>query len=130
MKLSRFITIPVALILIALAIANRHGVPLSFDPFSDDAPALAIRVPLWAIVFIAFLGGVILGGLSAWTARLHRHVRRTSARRAQAKVDRVTAKARAEDPLLDLPAITPRATPMLQPPRTRRRGAAPNRAAG
>jgi uncharacterized integral membrane protein len=110
MKLSRFITIPLALLLIAFAIANRKHVALSFDPFSTEAPALSISLPLWGVAFGAFLSGVVVGGLTAWITRLHRHLRRNMARRAAAKADLAAVKA-LDDPLEGLPRITPRAAP-------------------
>jgi uncharacterized integral membrane protein len=132
MKLSRFITVPIALLIIAFAIANRRSVLLSFDPFSAEAPALAITLPLWAIAFGAFFTGVIVGGVTAWITRLSQHLRRSWARRAATRAERAAARAHEQDPLTDLPAITPR--PALQLPAPRRsllrRLASPNRAAG
>lgn len=110
MKLSRLITIPLALGLIAFAIANRHKVRLSFDPFSTDMPALSVQVRLWEVAFVAFLSGLVIGGLTAWITRLHRHLRRSASRRAAAKADLASAKA-LDDPLEGLPRITPRAVP-------------------
>lgn len=117
MKLSRLITIPLALALVAFAIANRHKVQLSFDPFAADTPALSIHVRLWEVAFAAFLLGLVVGGLTAWVTRLHRHLRRNAARRAAAKADLAAAKA-LEDPLEGLPRITPRAAPPEEPRRS------------
>jgi uncharacterized integral membrane protein len=132
MKLSRLITIPIALLVIAFAIANRHRVQLSFDPFSAEAPALAITLPLWAIAFGAFVGGVIVGGVTAWITRLSQHLRRNWVRRAATRAEKAAARAHAQDPLADLPAITPRPAPQLPAPRRSllRRLTQPNRAAG
>lgn len=118
MKLSHLITVPVAILVIAFAIANRRWVPLSFDPFSLDAPALTISLPLWGIAFGAFVAGIVLGGLSAWTTRLHRHLRRGWHRRSLAKAERAAAKARGNDPLADLPTITPRPAALPAPRRS------------
>ena len=116
MKLYRLITIPLALLIIAFAVANRHAVLVSLDPFSQDAPALAFKLPLWSIAFCAFVGGLILGGLTAWVSRLSRQLRRGLQRRAWAKAEKAAAKATANDPLAGLPMITPRAG-SLAPPR-------------
>ncbi len=108
MKLSRLITIPVAIVLIALAVANRRLVPVSFDPFSSEAPAVFIPLPLWAIVFGAFFAGFLAGGLTSWVTRLHRHVRRALSRRRIARAARRAVKVGENDPLSDLPAIAHR----------------------
>jgi uncharacterized integral membrane protein len=132
MKLSRLITIPIALLIIAFAIANRRNVPLSFDPFSAEAPALAITLPLWSIAFGAFFAGVIVGGVTAWITRLSQHLRRNWARRAATRAERAATKAHEQDPLADLPAITPRPAPQLTSPRRSflRRLSQPHRATG
>jgi len=131
MKLSHLITVPVGILLIAFAIANRRAVPLSFDPFSQDTPALTIALPLWAIAFGAFVAGIVLGGLTAWVTRLHRHLRRGWHRRSLAKAERAAARAREDDPLADLPAITPRPTALPAPRRSLlRRKSEPVRTAG
>lgn len=67
MKLSTiFITVPVGLTAIVFAVANRHWVKLSADPFSPDAPVLSMEVPLYGIVFAALALGMILGGVAVW----------------------------------------------------------------
>jgi uncharacterized integral membrane protein len=58
---------PLALILIALAIANRHVVTLSLDPFDPQKPALGLDLPLSAIVFFALFAGILIGGFASWT---------------------------------------------------------------
>lgn len=58
------ILVPLAIIFIALAVANRQLVTLSFDPFSPGAPAAALALPLFVIVLTALVAGVIVGGLA------------------------------------------------------------------
>ena len=66
-KLLRWILLPpLALIAIALSVANRHVVTLSFDPFDPTRPALGLDLPLAAIIFFALLAGILIGGLAAW----------------------------------------------------------------
>ncbi|MBI1262182.1 MAG: DUF1049 domain-containing protein [Rhizobiales bacterium] len=50
----------------ALAIANRGNVLFSFDPFNPENPAIAIDVPLIAVVFAAMLIGILIGGVAGW----------------------------------------------------------------
>ncbi len=58
------ILVPLAIIFIALAVANRELVTLSFDPFSPGAPAAALALPLFVIVLASLVAGVIVGGLA------------------------------------------------------------------
>ncbi len=49
------------LIFVAFAIANRHGVTVSFDPMP-----VSIDAPLYGLVFAGIFVGLIAGGLIAW----------------------------------------------------------------
>ncbi|KAF0133305.1 MAG: hypothetical protein FD152_1663 [Xanthobacteraceae bacterium] len=57
---------PVALIAVILAVANRTPVTLSVDPFARASSALSVTVPLFAVVFLAMILGVIIGGMAVW----------------------------------------------------------------
>lgn len=93
------IVIPLALIFIAFAVANRHFVTVSFDPFNSADPALAVSMPLFALIIAVAIVGVIAGGCATWFGQ--RHWRR-AARRHEADA----RSARAE--LADLRAGTMR----------------------
>lgn len=60
------VIIPLAAILIAFAVANRQMVTVSFDPFSAADPAYAATLPLFILVFVLVILGVIVGGVAAW----------------------------------------------------------------
>jgi uncharacterized membrane protein YciS (DUF1049 family) len=60
------ILIPLAIIIVAFAVANRHQVTISFDPFAADEPAASVTLPLFALVIILLIFGVLLGGLATW----------------------------------------------------------------
>ncbi len=84
------IALPLALILIALALANRAPVQLSLDPFQPDAPALSVTVPLFIALFLALMLGVLIGGIAAWIGQgKHRREKRQHRREA----DRLRADA-------------------------------------
>jgi uncharacterized integral membrane protein len=61
-----FIILPLVVLLIAFAIANRHAVTVSLDPFGGETPVLAISMPLFLLLFVFLLAGVIIGGIAAW----------------------------------------------------------------
>ena len=60
------IAIPLAAVLIAFAVANRQSVTVSFDPFSSTDPAYAATLPLFAVVMLMLIFGVLVGGVAAW----------------------------------------------------------------
>ena len=51
---------------IALAVANRQPVLVSFDPFDQINPAFARALPLYALMLILVIAGVVVGGIAAW----------------------------------------------------------------
>ena len=63
---STLIVVPLAVILIAFAVANRQSVTVSFDPFSSTSPAYAVTLPLFALIFALLILGVLIGGAAAW----------------------------------------------------------------
>jgi uncharacterized integral membrane protein len=60
------IVIPLAVIIIAFAVANRHAVTVSFDPFTAVNPAYATTLPLFLTLFVVLILGVLVGGVAAW----------------------------------------------------------------
>lgn len=73
MRLSTyFLLVPVAVIAAALAVANRGMVSFSLDPFSDVHPALVIQMPLFLLLFLTLLLGVVIGGIAAMIGRRKR----------------------------------------------------------
>ncbi len=85
---------PIAIFLITLAVANRHGVSLVLDPFRPENPLLSIELPFYAYLFSALVLGVVVGGLAVWfgQGRWRRTARQRTqeARRWQSEADRLT----------------------------------------
>jgi uncharacterized integral membrane protein len=73
------VLIPLGVILVVFAVANRHNVTVSFDPFNSSDPALGFTLPLFAVIIAAVILGVVAGGGATWfgqrrwrrAARLH-----------------------------------------------------------
>ena len=62
MKLLHWLLLlPLTVIFVAFAIANRQAVTLSLDP----AP-LSIEAPLFGLIFAGVFAGLVAGGLIAW----------------------------------------------------------------
>jgi len=87
--LTAIVVIPLALILIVFAVANRHAVTVSLDPFASREPAVALTLPLFALMFVVLIVGVLIGGAATWL----RHGRwRGMSRRAEAELRNLRAK--------------------------------------
>jgi uncharacterized integral membrane protein len=83
--LKSLVLLPIAAIVVLLAVANRAPVQLSFDPFNAEAPVFAVNLPLYAILFGAVALGIVVGGIFTWlgqgrTRASERHHRRQAAR--------------------------------------------------
>jgi uncharacterized integral membrane protein len=82
--LKALLLLPVAILVVLLAVANRAPVQLSLDPFSQEAPEFATQVPLFAVIFASVMLGVVIGGMATWLAQgKHRRARRQYRREAQ-----------------------------------------------
>ncbi|MEZ5839815.1 MAG: LapA family protein [Hyphomicrobiales bacterium] len=64
--ISYLVTIPLAILLIALAVANRGPITLSLDPMSPDAPALTVTLPIYLVLFATLGIGIFIGGVATW----------------------------------------------------------------
>lgn len=89
-KLLRWlILVPLAILLVLLAVANRMPVTLSLDPFSREAPALAVTLPLFVALLLAVAIGVVIGGIAAGIGRVRWRYR---ARRAERAAEKLSAE--------------------------------------
>lgn len=68
--LNRFMLIvvfvPLAIILVALAVANRNLVAFTVDPFNPGNPALTMQMPLFMLLFAAMVLGLVIGSFATW----------------------------------------------------------------
>ena len=90
--LRALIVIPLALIFIVFAVANRHFVTVSFDPFNSTDPSVAVSLPLFLLIIVVAILGVAAGGSATWFGQ--RHWRRAA---RQHEADARTARARLAD---------------------------------
>lgn len=106
--LQLIILVPLAILLIVFAVANRHEVLISLDPFNVDDPALALALPLFLVLFLALLLGVVIGGVAAWMSQGHwrseARSSRAEARRWKARASEVEAQHQPEPAAPGLPA--------------------------
>jgi uncharacterized integral membrane protein len=77
------VMIPLAVVLVALSVANRAPVPVTLDPFNPGNAVLSAEVPLFVLVLGALMLGAIIGSLLTWIKQgRHRARARTEASRA------------------------------------------------
>ncbi|MGE3150475.1 MAG: LapA family protein [Pseudorhodoplanes sp.] len=95
------VLVPLVAALVLFAVANREIVTLSVDPFDAKDPTLAIRLPLYAVIFLCLLAGVLIGGAAAW---LRQGSYRRSARNLQSEVTRLRREAEVAAGLQPAPA--------------------------
>jgi uncharacterized integral membrane protein len=80
------IGVPLALAVAAFAVANRRWTELSLDPFSQENPAIALGMPVWALFFAGILLGLLVGWAVSWVS----HGKwRKAARDARAEASRL-----------------------------------------
>ena len=66
-KIFNFVVLlPLAVIFVVFAVANRHVVVVSFDPFSSADPAISVSLPLFLIIILSVIVGVVAGGAATW----------------------------------------------------------------
>ncbi len=87
-----FVAVPLALILIALAVANRAMTPLTVDPFNPGNPHLTIELPLFVHLILALILGMIIGSVATWfrQGRYRRLARERTQEAEQLKRERET----------------------------------------
>lgn len=57
---------PAVLLLVTLAVVNRHPVRLVLDPFRPELPVVSLSMPFYFYLFGVLLLGALLGGLVTW----------------------------------------------------------------
>ena len=89
--LKTMMLLPVAFVLVIFAVANRHLVKVSLDPFGGiDSGALAVSAPLFVMLIASAMLGVLCGGAISWFT--HGKYRRAT-RLAKAESERLKADA-------------------------------------
>ncbi len=98
------VLVPLAVVIVAFAVANRQIITVSFDPFSAERPAASLTLPLFLLLFIILILGVVIGGFASW-------LRHGNGRRAARRLERDIAAFRQELTSLRRPAGREAKTP-------------------
>ena len=83
------ILIPLAIVIVAFAVANRQIVTVSLDPFSAEHPASSLTLPLFVLILVLLISGVVIGGVAAW-------LRQAKWRRVARRLEREVEELRGE----------------------------------
>ena len=65
------VLVPLCLVLIVFALANRQLTVVNFNPFvpSEALTSPGVGMPLFLVIFCVLLVGVVLGGVATWFAQ-------------------------------------------------------------
>ena len=112
------ILLPLAVIAIALAVANRQSVVISFDPFDQAHPAFAPALPLYQLMLLLVIAGVVIGGVAAWLrqGKWRRAARIADAQVRELRVEVERLRRRTAPSELSAPSRLPEREPRLTIP--------------
>ena len=104
------VVIPLGLFFIIFAVANRHLVTVSFDPFNSVTPTVAVTMPLFVVIIAVAILGVLAGGMASW---FRQGKWRRAARQHEAEVQKARSQLAdlrsqiAREPQQRFPALSP-----------------------
>jgi uncharacterized integral membrane protein len=96
------VLLPLAIVMIAFAVANRQIVTVSLDPFGGSDSGLSL--PLFVLIILLLIIGVLIGGLAAW---VRQGKWRSAARRAERQLEALRKKLEAYEGRASGPTIVP-----------------------
>jgi uncharacterized integral membrane protein len=104
------VVIPLGVIFVVFAVANRHFVTVSFDPFNSTDPSVSVRLPLFIVIIAMAMIGVVAGSSMTWfrQRRWRRAARQheADARQARAQLADLHAAAHQRGSVPSFPALT------------------------
>jgi uncharacterized integral membrane protein len=115
--IAALLLVPLAVVIVAFAVANRQSVTLALDPFGASAPAASLSLPLFALVIATLIVGAIAGGVAAWLGqgKWRRRARRQESEANELRV-KLAAFAQPPEPSLVPRESTPPPRLKLRPP--------------
>ncbi|KGD86482.1 LapA family protein [Rhizobium sp. YS-1r] len=81
--ISLLILVPLGIVLIVLAVANRQMAILALNPFRPADSVLSVSAPFFVFLFLAVLIGMVIGSAATWWSQgKYRKQARAEAREA------------------------------------------------
>jgi uncharacterized integral membrane protein len=97
-----FVLVPLCAVLVVFALANRQLVTVNFDPISTVNPLVpSLDVPLFAVIYVMLVLGMLLGGIAVWTTQGHHRRDKRAFRRENQRLSAELEKARKSPPVSD-----------------------------
>jgi hypothetical protein len=100
-----FVLLPLAIVAVALSVANREMIQLSLDPLGGAAPRWSVAMPLFILLFATLGLGILIGGVATWIGqgkwRKAARAERANAARLRQDVERLRERVAAT------PALAP-----------------------
>jgi len=113
-RFSWLLTVPLTVLVVVFAVANRSFIPLDLWPF-----ALEVRIPVFLLVLGSLLFGFLIGAMVMWLSMGKQRQQRRAAKGEIAKLER---KTRELEHARDRTATRSSAPPPAAPPAIRQRG--------
>jgi uncharacterized integral membrane protein len=84
------VLVPLCLVLIVFALANRQLVVVNFNPLvpSEALTTPGVGVPMFLVLFTVLLFGVVIGGVATWFAQGHHRRDERTYRRESERLSR------------------------------------------
>jgi len=105
------LVVALGVIFVVFAVANRHLVTVSFDPFVSADPSFSTTLPLFLVIILSAAVGVVAGGCATWfrQRRWRRAARQheADARQARAQLADLRAAAAQRGGSQPYPALPP-----------------------
>jgi uncharacterized integral membrane protein len=105
------LVVSLGVIFVVFAVANRHLVTVSFDPFNSADSSLGATLPLFLVIIASAAVGVVAGGCATWfrQRRWRRAARQheADARQARAQLADLRANAAPRGGSQPFPALPP-----------------------
>lgn len=96
------VLVPLCVLLIVFALANRQYVSVHFDPLSAQNPLVPnLDMPLFVLIYSMLILGVVLGGIATWLSQGHYRRDRRHLQRDKIRLERELETARRQ------PAVNP-----------------------
>ena len=112
-----FILVPLLIILVIFAVANRQLVTISFDPFDTENPDFAFKSPLFILIFALIAAGSIIGGISTWIGQRKWRARaRRAEKEARALHEQLVERKWLPENQRALPSAPDQPAPLAFPP--------------
>jgi uncharacterized integral membrane protein len=95
------ILVPLAVLLVTLAVANRELVSFTLDPFNPGSAGLTLTLPFFIWLFLALGIGILIGSAATWLRQ--GHYRRLAKHRGR-EAETLRREQAANAPATNLPA--------------------------